>query len=624
MFFLDKTGLLSIVSLFIQCGTAWIFSTYLAVLATRGGPWLRAWSRAFLALGIGLGALVLRFALAHHAAAGDWVMEEGELATRLFYATYMAGKFLFAWGLLAGVARLRGRNMPTAWYWSWGCAVACGVVGAVAPTIECLLLFQASWLPVFMVMTARWLRPPGGAEWPLGERIVSVVLLVRSVLWLFYATAVLAVGPLDPVRGLWWGHVLRLNSLVDLAVQVVLGVGLVIVVMSETQRLIVAALQERDHLREQVQRDEKVRALSTLVSGVAHEINNPLTAILGFAADLDAADAPTREHAARIVRDQAERCRGIVQRMSLLGRRAAVAHTHIDVAELARRVVDGFAPQARTAGIELRLAIDGALAPFFGDATGLEQVLANLVGNALQASPRGTAVQVRVREQDSLRIEVLDQGPGVPVADRVRVFEPFWTTKEVGVGTGLGLAVVDAIVRTHGGTVSIDEAPGGGARFTVELPLARQVAVAAVLQPTQVHATTNAGSAAVAKLSLLVVDDEPMVRSAIARAAAARAWQVTEAGSGEAALALLLAPGARYDAIVCDLRMPGMTGADLHDVLSTRRPAWLQRMVFITGDLASADAVAFAERCRAPIVGKPFQMGELLDRMRGMALALAS
>jgi CheY-like chemotaxis protein/anti-sigma regulatory factor (Ser/Thr protein kinase) len=246
------------------------------------------------------------------------------------------------------------------------------------------------------------------------------------------------------------------------------------------------------------------------------------------------------------------------------------------------------------------------------DATGFEQVLANLIGNALHASPRGGTVRVTVQERSNgLSIEVLDQGAGVPVGDRSRIFEPFWTTRAHGEGLGLGLAVVDSIVRAHGGRVEVEDAPGGGARFCVHWPW--RPLRASVAQPPTTTSSTAPGRA-----RLLVIDDEPLVRAMIGRQASAEGYEVVEAESGDQALELLLTDGAEFSAIVCDLRMPGTSGADFYDHLAQRAPRWLSRLLFVTGDLASNESAAFAERCRAPILTKPFTAVDLMRRVRSV------
>jgi hypothetical protein len=164
MFFLDSTGFFSLICLFVQGLTAWIFAAFFVVMAPANGRWVRSWSGAFLGLGIGFTALGVRFSLAHHAVAGVAVLQEGAGQVRALYGTYLAGKVLFAWCLVAGVAALRGARWPRSPWLPLGCVVAGGIVGALLPTAESLLLVQATWMPVVFLRVARLLRPRIGDE----------------------------------------------------------------------------------------------------------------------------------------------------------------------------------------------------------------------------------------------------------------------------------------------------------------------------------------------------------------------------------------------------------------------------------------------------------------------------
>jgi signal transduction histidine kinase len=510
--------------------------------------------------------------------------------------------------------RFRGRVVGIQPWLAGTVAVVVVGMGALLPTIESLLLFQAPWFMACMLWSAWLLRRTPGSVADVGLRVVVPVLVTWSVLWLLYAIAVLAVGVARPGENLPWNYLLRVNSLLDLGLQVVLAASLIVMAMHGANRALRQALHERDQLHEQLQRDERLRAMPTLVSGVAHEINNPLTAILGYADDLDAADPATRRAAATIVLEQAERCRGIVRRLSLLGRHGHFTPGAIDVGDLVQRVARGFAPQLQAAKVDLRCEVPADLPRLVGDSVGLEQVLTNLVANALQASPAGAGICVRcVDTRHRLQLEVLDAGPGVAPADRARIFEPFWTAKAAGEGTGLGLAVVDAIVRAHGGTVEVCDAAGGGAKFTVHLPWGDPTSLPTPAAPLP---ASPAAAAPGRGLRLLVVDDEPLVRAAIARPARLAGWQVEETDSAATALDWLLREARPFDAVVCDLRMPGMSGIEFHDTLAKSAPRWLERTVFVTGDLGSVAASDFQRRCRSPVLLKPFVAAELLDHVR--------
>ena len=623
MYFLDGTGFFSLICLLIQCILAWICAGLFLVLSRDPAPWLVRWRRAFVALGLALTAISIRFLWAQWHVVGDHVVQDGELPVRFAYGVYVGGKVAFVWFLVGGIAALRERRWPSA---RWAAPVAIGagfVLGFVAPTIEVTLLLQVPLVALAFASAWRWLRPAADEPHESGRRIVRAVLGLWAVGWVVHGVAVAFVGPLEPAFESGWNVLLRLNSLIDLSLQVPLAVGLMVIVVHDGQQRTVDALRERDRLREQVERAEKLRSLSTLVGGIAHELNNPLTAILGFAEDLGAEDPQVRRHAAQVVTEQADRCRVIVQRMSALGRQQPFVAREQCVADLVRRVVSGLQPQARTAGVRLDVDLEPGEHAVAVDGAAIEQVLTNLLANALQASPRGGRVVVGTRTDGALvRFFVDDSGAGVPVADRGRIFEPFWTSKHPGAGTGIGLAVADTVVRAHRSHLEVGDGPLGGARFTFALPWHAPVAAGRDGAPE--GAADPADGLAGATLQVLVVDDERDVRAAIRRHLELRGFRVSEAADGARGLEQLRQAGQSFDAVVCDLRMPGMSGPQLHDVVQAELPHLLPRFLFVSGDLTSSAAREFLARCRVPIVGKPFAAAELVERVREVALAATS
>jgi signal transduction histidine kinase/ActR/RegA family two-component response regulator len=616
MFFLDAAGFFSLVTLMAQCGLAWAIVLLFVVLGARleRTAWLRSWVLAYIALATALSAVLARFLLVSHA---DWTprLAEGALLTKVLYAAYAAGKLLFLWFLLAGTFALRHRRSPRL---RWSLApilAAAALAGACLPTIEWHLLLQA---PLFVGtnLAAWWLlRSHGRERQDAGSRVVAAALLLWSLLWLVYAFAVLVAGPSHPVLESAASYVLRWNSLADLLVQSGLAFGLLTLVLQDAQFTLAATAAERDRLRSVVQRDEKLRALSTLVSGVAHELNNPLTAILGFAPDLDGPDAGTRAVAAQVVREQAERCRGIVRRLSTVAGSDAVVRRSIAVQPLLERVARGFQPALEPRRLRLQLDVPADLPDLELDATAIEQVVANLVGNAIHASPNGGVIRVAAGIDDgTARLVVEDDGPGVPLAIRAQLFEPFFTTKPTGQGSGLGLAVAHSLVRAHGGTIVVEDRVPHGARFVVTVPLAPPAE-----PPMRGHEPAAVGSGR--GRSVLVVDDEPLVRTTIARHFERRGWSVEHAASGAEALRVLDERGDHFAAVLCDLRMPGMSGSEVHAEVARVRPEVGARFVFATGDpLAAAEQESAAGR-RVPVVAKPFEFGEVFAAVERVAAA---
>ena len=371
--------------------------------------------------------------------------------------------------------------------------------------------------------------------------------------------------------------------------------------------VLITDITERIRAEEALRKAEKLAAIGQLISGVAHELNNPLSSILILVETLLQDVRPAEDtEALTTIRDQARRSRAIVRDLLSSARGGPVRRESTSVRDLIRRTARGLAPQVEDLGAELVVEVPEHVPEILVDASAIAQVITNLVINAAQAAgERGTVWLRGVAKPDRIEIIVEDSGPGILSDAFPRLFEPFFTTKPPGVGTGLGLAVSRGIVEVHQGTLAGENIPGRGARFTVSLPL--PPADARGPKPP-VAATTVPGAAR----RVLIIDDEPSIRMALKRFFSKRSWLVDEAGDGGAALHALLAPDApEYTLIVSDLKMPGLSGIALHDRLMTERPDLIDRMIFSTGDVASPDARAFIDRVRAPVLQKPFELATL-------------
>lgn len=583
---------LALVGLFVQAFVAWILLAVLASLGRRvhGPDAFRSFRRALAGLAVGLTAMSLRFLRAHPMDDLPAWSEES-WPTRACYAVYMATRAGFALYLLDASFRLAGRWPP----WVGRClgpaAAVCALIPLFGFDIDDLLVILTPLIVACALGSAHVLGVRHRGE--RGLRIVRTASFGLAASWAVHATAIL-------FGGAWAYYWLSLNSYVDLAVQLALGIGLVVSQLEREQRLRIEAEREREVLRRSIEQDQRLRALGTAVSGVAHELNNPLTAILGYA---DLLRNERDDERARILFEQAQRCRGIVRNLSALAVQTVHPRERIDLVELCERVRRGIAPAPDD---DCTVAIDvppGTAVT--ADRIGLEQVLANLLSNAQQAAGPGGRVHVAAREgPHGVDIEVTDSGPGVPRELRGCVFEPFFTTRGPGTGTGLGLSIAHAIVRSHGGTIRVEDgAPG--ARFVVHLPERPSPPPTGVARPTLGGGGT-----------LLVVDDEPAVRSVLAAQACARGWHVVQAATAEEALA---GTPEHADAILCDLRMPGIGGPGFFDRIRSEAPELLERTVFATGDLASRESGEFRERCGRPLLEKPFDLDELftvLERVR--------
>jgi two-component system NtrC family sensor kinase len=378
--------------------------------------------------------------------------------------------------------------------------------------------------------------------------------------------------------------------------------------LSERRR----AETERDQLQARLSQSVRMEALGRLVSGVAHELNNPLAAILTFSEQL-LAEHTSNETAGPLgtIREQARRARAIVRDLLTFVRRREERREEADLHVLVDRTVRALETDLERQSVRLTVELEQGLPPLTCDPPAVEQVLTNLLDNAARAAPGGT-VHLRISSRHGgLSIEVEDSGPGIPPAHLARIFEPFFTTRGTGEGTGLGLSVSLGIVQQHGGELWAENRdPGPGARFSAWLPFGAPTAPGARQSgrwKTGPEPTAKPGG------RLLIIDDEPSVRASLRRYFERRGWRVEEAAEGTAGLAKLLAtrPGNLFDLVICDLRMPGLSGKEVHQWLSSARPELLSRLVFASGDTASPETASFLNSIPCPVLEKPFELSEL-------------
>lgn len=365
---------------------------------------------------------------------------------------------------------------------------------------------------------------------------------------------------------------------------------------------------ELQRSREALYQSEKLTALGSLLAGVSHELNNPLAVVLTLSEllELKAAGTPFAERAGKI-HAAAARCGKIVQTFLAMARQRAPVRSQVGANELVTEAIELTAYSLRTAGIDVVQELAPTLPKIEGDADQLGQVLVNLIVNAQHALQERDARRVltvrtaAVEPSGAVRIEVEDNGPGVPPEIRRRIFDPFFTSKPHGQGTGIGLAFSLGIVEAHGGTLRLDDAPTGGARFTIELP-ATMPGGAAIDDRQETSLETRCGRA-------LVVDDEPELGEALAEMLALEGFRVDAVRSGADAKQMIADND--YDVVLSDMRMPDMDGIGLLDWLETEHPLMVKRLGFVTGDTLGLSASRFRGRASRPTLEKPFDLAEL-------------
>jgi PAS domain S-box-containing protein len=369
------------------------------------------------------------------------------------------------------------------------------------------------------------------------------------------------------------------------------------------------AQAELAHQRERLHQTEKMSALGSLLAGVAHELNNPLAVVVAQTTLLEATakDPGVRDRAARI-HAAAARCGRIVKTFLAMVRQQAPVRTAVNANDALRGALELAGYGLRSAGISLDLALDPALATIQADPDQLGQVAVNLVVNAQAAladhpEPRRLRIESWSEPGGGIGFAVEDNGPGVPPDLRERIFEPYVTTKPLGAGTGLGLAVCRNILGAHGGAIGLEAGALGGARFVVRLPPGEAGAVGEAAQPAP----------PVARHRVLVVDDEPEVGGVLVELLGLHGVEAETVADIPAATARLNA--LRFDAVFCDLRMPGGGGGALYRQAVATQPHLRGRFAFVTGDtVAGPGAIAALDpEAPPPILEKPFAPGDVAE-----------
>jgi two-component system NtrC family sensor kinase len=374
----------------------------------------------------------------------------------------------------------------------------------------------------------------------------------------------------------------------------------------ESAVVIIEDHTETRRLQEHLIQSEKLTVIGQLIAGVAHELNNPLASVLGFADYLvESGEVPAHlAEPVRVIQQEAQRAAAIVKNLLTFARRQERDRRPVAIGTVLERTVALVRGQLLGLHVEVALNVDADLPEVDGSLNQLQQVFLNLVTNGAQAiastGPAGGRVLVHARRApNGVAVDVTDDGPGIPADLHQRVFEPFFTTKPAGEGTGLGLSICSGIVQEHGGRITLDSGPGRGATFTVELP-------AAGLTPSAVPVPEPRDPGAA---RILLVDDDPHILLYMRATLTAWGHHVEEATDGQEAFTRAL--DAPYDLIITDVRMPNLGGRELYERLRRDAPQVAARVVFSTGDTVRDDTVTFLERTGRPVLRKPFELAEL-------------
>jgi PAS domain S-box-containing protein len=371
-----------------------------------------------------------------------------------------------------------------------------------------------------------------------------------------------------------------------------------------------ANLAEQQNLQK-----EKFAAMGQMMAGAAHELNNPLTAILGVSDLLrERATDDTTRRQIDLVLQQARRAAGIIQNLLAFSRPATQGRTTLHLEKLLPDVIRGHSTSLAAKNIALKFDSPAVFPPVEGDSRLLSQVFSNLITNSEQsisaARDHGT-IEISLRNSGGrVCITFADDGPGIPVENASKVFDPFFTTKRPGGGSGLGLTIALAVIKDHGGTIEVNSEPGRGATFHIYLPGTSSSGVRATESRAPVAKAGSHGADALAGRTVLIVDDEESIREIVLEGLSARGMKVHAVGSSEEALSYL--ESNVCEVVICDFNLPGMNGDKFFDQFTTdRRVATPPHFVFMTGDLIESDSFDRLRKMGASMLQKPFQIGAL-------------
>ena len=380
------------------------------------------------------------------------------------------------------------------------------------------------------------------------------------------------------------------------------------------------AEKEKQQLEEKAQINSRLTAVGEMAAGIAHEINNPLTGVIGFSQLLlEKQNVPDDiKDEVRIIADGSKRVADIVKRLLTFARQTKPIRTLTNLNELIDNTLKLREYVLKTANITVVTRFDPELPWSVIDPGQVQQVFLNLIVNAEQemkkAHGKGTLTITTEKNENNIRISFQDDGPGITKENMGHLFEPFFTTKDVGEGTGLGLSLSRSIVLEHGGIMSVKSEFGQGATFIIELPIVES-------PPAEITTSNQIKAQPLLEKSgrILVVDDEPGVRALLEKVLILIGYKVDTITDAKIAMDKLDA-GAKYDAILLDIRMPGMNGIELYAHILEKIPELKSKIIIVTGDVMGADIKDFLAKNNLPSLAKPFDiklLKETINKIMG-------
>lgn len=371
-------------------------------------------------------------------------------------------------------------------------------------------------------------------------------------------------------------------------------------------------------LQQQLIQSEKLSAIGELISGIAHELNNPLTGVMGYSQLLQLRgdlDERAKENLHKI-NNLALRCQKIVQNLLSFARKQKPERTLTDINEIIEKTVELRSYEFQVNNIEIHRDLNRNLPKTIADAHQLQQVFLNILTNAeqamLEANGKG---QLKIRTKTDapkshIIIEIRDDGPGIPESHLNRIFDPFFTTKEVGKGTGLGLSLSYGMIKEHGGNIYVRSRQDEGSTFFVELPIITSLPDDPGAEPDKPKQEQKLDELLKQK-RILVVDDEKYILDFFVEVFRSLPMSIDTANNGQEALQKMQVR--QYDLVITDYRMPQMSGKELFNWIKEHRSGLANRIIFVTGDTVSNETRSFFEENHCRFLAKPFKIEEVKE-----------
>lgn len=366
-------------------------------------------------------------------------------------------------------------------------------------------------------------------------------------------------------------------------------------------------ITEQKKMEEKLIQAEKLSSLGGILSGVAHELNNPLTAIIGNAQLLVRKDVSLDiKNKLEIIRKESVRSSKIVGGLLAFAREHKPEKMLINVNDVIMEAYGLREYELRVENVKINLDLLKDMTYTSADPFQLQQVFINLINNAHDAlmEKSGGILSIRSFQRDGkIIVEFEDNGIGIPNEKKKIIFDPFFTTKEIGKGTGLGLSIVYGIVAEHDGTIDVESIEGKGTKFTIELPIVRENIV-------KEKESTEKPKGPVGKIKVLVVEDEESLRNFLVEELINEGYTVEMAEDGEKGIELL--ESRDYDIVITDMKMPGLSGQNLYNYIQKNLPELIDKIIFITGDVLGQETQNFLNITGAKFIEKPFVIEQLL------------